>query len=149
MKSIKAVSGLSCRLLQAGETASVPTFTQVILETAGDGRARFREVATRLDRGEPPTFLSAIFPASGLQLRESTPGFRSEVHVTTQPQWVFILRGQMEIGLPDGTSRVFRAGEHFYSADTLPEGVEFNPEVHGHWSRQLGDEPLVTAFVKT
>jgi hypothetical protein len=54
----------------------------------------------------------------------------------------------MEIGLPDGSSRVFRAGEHFYSADTLPEGIEFDPKIHGHWSRQVGDEPLVTAFVK-
>ena len=24
----------------------------------------------------------------------------------------------------------------------------FDPAVHGHWSRQVGDEPLVTAFVK-
>jgi hypothetical protein len=26
--------------------------------------------------------------------------------------------------------------------------VTFDPAVHGHWSRQLGDEPLVTLFVR-
>jgi hypothetical protein len=75
-------------------------------------------------------------------------GFRSQFHVTGKPQWVFILSGQMEIGLQDGTSRVFSAGEHFYSADTLPEGATFDPTVHGHWSRQVGDEPLRTLFLK-
>jgi hypothetical protein len=54
----------------------------------------------------------------------------------------------MEIGLQDGSSRVFSAGEHFYSADTLPDGVSFDPAVHGHWSRQVGEEPLRTLFLK-
>jgi hypothetical protein len=50
--------------------------------------------------------------------------------------------------LQDGSSRVFSRGDHFYSADTLPEGAIFDAKVHGHWSRQLGDEPLVTLFVR-
>jgi hypothetical protein len=54
----------------------------------------------------------------------------------------------MEIGLQDGSSRVFGPGGHFYSADTLPEGATFDPAVHGHWSRQVGPEPLVTLFVR-
>ena len=54
----------------------------------------------------------------------------------------------MEIGLQDGSSRVFRPGDHFYSADTLPEGAVFDPAVHGHWSRQVGAEPLTTLFVR-
>jgi hypothetical protein len=43
---------------------------------------------------------------------------------------------------------VFRPGQHFYSADTLPPGAAFDPQVHGHWSRQVGDEPLQTLFVR-
>jgi hypothetical protein len=54
----------------------------------------------------------------------------------------------MEIGLQDGSSRVFSRGDHFYSIDTLPAGATFDAKVHGHWSRQLGDEPLVTLFVR-
>lgn len=124
------------------------TFTRVILFTDTDGRARFREEALPLDQGTPAARLSAVLGASGLQLRESPVGFRSDFHCTGAPQWLFVLRGRMEIGLQDGTSRIFGPGDHFYSADTLPEGAVFDPTVHGHWSRQVGDQPLVTAFVK-
>lgn len=123
-------------------------FTQVILFTDTDGRARFREQALPLDQGTPQARLSALFASGGLQLRQSPVGFRSNFHCTSVPQWVFILRGQMEIGLQDGSTRVFGPGDHFVSADTLPAGAVFDAGVHGHWSRQAGPEPLVTAFVR-
>jgi hypothetical protein len=125
------------------------TFTKVSLVTGPDGRAEFREELIPLSEGSPQARFSEVFPASGVQMRESPVGFHSQVHVTGQPQWVFILGGVMEIGLADCSSRLFTAGEHFYSADTLPEGSSFDPKVHGHWSRQVGDQPLVTLFVKT
>ncbi|NBU88075.1 MAG: hypothetical protein EBS16_02490 [Betaproteobacteria bacterium] len=124
------------------------TFTQVILFTDTDGRARFREESIPMDEGTPLSRLSAVQGVSGLQLRRSPVGFRSEFHCTGTPQWVFILEGQMEIGLQDGTSRIFGPGEHFYSADVLPSGAVFDARVHGHWSRQVGSDPLVTAFVR-
>jgi len=124
------------------------SFTQVILFTDTDGRARFREQPIALDHGTPKSMLSALMPSGGCQLRMSPPGFRSEFHCTENPQWVFILRGHMEIGLQDGSSRVFAPGEHFYSADMLPAGATFDPALHGHWSRQIGSEPLVTLFVR-
>jgi hypothetical protein len=123
-------------------------FTQTLLFTDTDGRARFRQQDIALNEGKPQARLSPLFASGGYQLRESPVGFRSEFHCTENPQWVFILQGQMEIGLQDGTSRVFHPGEHFYSADVLPEGASFDPKVHGHWSRQVGDQPLVTLFVR-
>jgi hypothetical protein len=54
----------------------------------------------------------------------------------------------MEIGLQDGSSRIFEPGEHFYSADLLPKGATFDPAVHGHWSRQVGKDSLVTLFLR-
>ena len=123
-------------------------FTQVTLFTDTDGRARFREDAVPLTEGTPQAQLSALRASGGYQLRESPVGFRSAFHCTVTPQWVFILRGRMEIGLQDGTSRVFAPGEHFYSDDTLPAGATFDAALHGHWSRQVGDEPLVTLFVR-
>ena len=125
------------------------TFTQVILFTDADGRARFREQAIPLSEGTPQSRLSSVHTMTGLQLRRSPVGFRSTFHCTGAPQWVFILGGQMEIGLQDGTSRIFGPGEHFYSADVLPDGAVFDPKVHGHWSRQVGPDPLVTVFVKS
>jgi hypothetical protein len=124
------------------------SFTKVVLFTDGEGRARFREEAIALDQGTPQARLSALFASGGYQLRRSPVGFRSQFHCTVDPQWVFILSGQMEIGLQDGSSRVFGPGEHFFSADTLPAGATFDPGVHGHWSRQVGDQPLVTLFVR-
>jgi len=126
----------------------MPTFTRTVLFTDTDGRARFKQEAIQLDQGNAPTHLSELLPTKGMQLRQSPVGFKSSFHVTTTPQWVFILQGQMEIGLQDGSSQVFGPGQHFFSADTLPAGAVFNPEVHGHWSRQVGEEVLVTVFVR-
>lgn len=123
-------------------------FTKIVLFTGADGRAAFREEPVALSEGTPQARLSALAPSGGYQLRMSPVGFRSDFHCTGSPQWVFILTGRMEIGLHGGVSRVFGPGQHFYSADLLPEGAAFDPAVHGHWSRQLGDEPLVTLFVR-
>ncbi len=124
-------------------------FTKVVLYTGEDGRARFREEAVALTEGKPQARLSALMPSAGLQLRLSPVGFRSDFHCTENPQWLFVLGGAMEIGLQDGSKRVFGPGQHFYSADTLPLGATFDPQLHGHNSRQVGDEPLVTAFVRS
>ena len=127
---------------------TTPSLTQVILETGADGCARFREQPIALCEGKPAARLSPLMPSGGLQWRESPVGFRSEFHCTEIPQWLFVLRGAMEIGLQDGSTRVFRAGDAFYSNDTLPAGAVFDAKVHGHWSRQLGETPLVTVFVR-
>ena len=128
--------------------STLATFTQVTLYTDIDGRARFREHDVALSEGTPAAMLSPLMASGGLQLRHSPVGFRSTFHCTTTPQWVFILSGRMEIGLRDGGSRVFAPGQHFYSADTVPAGAVFDAALHGHWSRQLGDAPLVTLFVR-
>jgi hypothetical protein len=130
------------------EPPAPATYTKVALVTDTDGRARFRESVVALDHGTPAARLSVPLAASALQLRQSPVGFRSDFHCTTTPQWVFVLAGRMEIGLRDGSSRVFAPGDHFHSADTVPVGAAFDPAVHGHWSRQVGDVPLVTAFVR-
>ena len=126
----------------------MPTFTKTVLFTDTDGRARFCEESVQLDQGTPQSALSALMPSGGYQLRTSPVGFRSSFHCTGEPQWVFILGGQMEISLQDGSARIFSPGEHFYSADVLPAGQTFDATLHGHWSRQVGPDPLVTLFVK-
>jgi hypothetical protein len=123
-------------------------FTQVVLYTGADGRAQFREEKLALTEGNPQSMLSPLAASGGYQLRESPVGFRSSFHCTTTPQWCFILQGQMEIGLQGGVSRLFGPGEHFYSADLLPPGATFDPQIHGHWSRQVGAGPLQTLFVR-
>ena len=124
-----------------------PQLTKVILYTAPDGYARFREESLTLELGSAQTRLSELLPSGGYQLRQSPIGFRSQFHCSDYTQWVFILSGKMEINV-HGESRLFKAGEHFYSADLLPNGEVFDANIHGHWSRQVGDEALVTLFVR-
>jgi hypothetical protein len=124
------------------------TFTKLVLYTASDGLAKWRAKEIALSEGTPQALLSAVLPAEGYQLRRSPVGFRSQWHCTPKPQWVFILAGEMEIGLRDGSSRLFKPGEHFFSADTLPEGASFDPQLHGHWSAQRGALPLETLFLR-
>jgi hypothetical protein len=127
---------------------NTPAFTKIILDNGPDGRARFREEIIPLVEVKPQLFLSELLPGSGVQLRQSPPGYRMDFHCTTNPQWMFVLSGALEIGLQDGTSRVFRAGDHLYSRDMLPPGVTFDPKFHGHYAQQVGDEPVVAAFAR-
>jgi hypothetical protein len=124
------------------------SFTKIVLFTDTDGCARFREETLALEQGSPQARLSELFTSGGYQLRTSPVGFRSQFHCSDYTQWVFILQGQMEIGIQGGLSRVFKPGDHFYSADLLPEGQTFDPALHGHWSRQVGPDPLITLFVR-
>ena len=130
-------------------SSSNTIFLQVILFTDADGRAKFREEALPMPEGNPQAMLSTLQPSGGFQVRQSPVGFRSQFHCTITPQWVFILSGAMEILLQDGSSRVFQPGDSFYSDDTVPAGATFDADVHGHWSRQVGDKPLVTLFVRS
>ncbi|MDO5623922.1 MAG: hypothetical protein Q4G71_04455 [Pseudomonadota bacterium] len=118
------------------------------LHTDADGRARFRDVPMALTEGTPAARLSPLMPSGGVQFRQSPVGFRSDFHCTTAPQWLLVLQGCMEIGLQDGSTRRFGPGQGFYSNDTLPAGETFDAARHGHCSRQVGDEPLVTLFVR-
>ncbi len=123
-------------------------FRKTILYTDSDGFAKFKDEDVPFSHGTPQSQLTELMNSDGYQLRFSPIGFRSDFHVTKKAQWVFILQGQMEIGLQDGTRRLFTRGDHFFSNDVLPEGVQFNNKIHGHCSRQVGDEPLVTLFLQ-
>ncbi|MDR0479610.1 MAG: hypothetical protein LBH31_07395 [Burkholderiaceae bacterium] len=118
------------------------------LHTGADGLARWRKRIIALPEGSPLTRLTPLASSGGWQLRRSPADFKSDFHCTTDPQWLVVLTGRMEIGLRDGSARTFGPGEFFYSNDTLPAGVAFDAALHGHRSRAVGDQPLVTLFVR-
>ena len=127
----------------------ITQLSTVELYTGADGLARFRALPLRLSASNPLVHLTPLAPSGGWQLRRSPAGFKSDFHCTADPQWLVVLAGQMEIGLREGNARVFGPGEFFYSNDTLPVGALFDPARHGHRSRALGGQPLVTLFVRT
>jgi hypothetical protein len=132
-----------------GMNTALPHLTHTILFTDAGGVARFRDEICELSEGTEAARLSPLAASGGFQFRQSPVGFKSAFHCTTTPQWLIVLSGAMEIGLQDGSVRVFSAGQRFYSNDTLPSGATFNPQLHGHCSRQVGNEPLVTMFVRS
>lgn len=129
--------------------SAMTTFKNIVLYTDTDGFAKFREEDIALPGGSAKAMLSNLFPSNGFQVRQSPPGTSSDFHCTTTAQWLVVLRGEMEIGLRDGTARIFKAGDHFFSNDLLPEGRAFDCALHGHRSRVVGDTPLETLFVRT
>lgn len=126
----------------------MPAFTKIILDIGPDGRSFFREETVPLTERKPLLYLSDPLAGGGVQLRESPVGYTMDFHMTSSPQWTFVLRGKLRIGLQDGTHRIFGPGDHLYAIDILPAGVNFDPQIHGHDSRQVGDEPVVTALVR-
>ena len=124
------------------------SFEKTMLYTDANGFARFRTETIALEGGSDAARLSNLMQSGGYQIRRSPVGFRSAFHCTMTAQWVFILQGEMQIGLQDGTVRVFTKGEHFYSADHLPQDATFDASLHGHWSAQFGPQELVTLFVR-
>lgn len=123
-------------------------FKKTTLFTDTDERARFRDDLIEFNEGAPQVQLSGSFPCNSYRLRKSPMGFTGPVHCTASPVWVFVLRGQMEVILQDGSSRTFEPGESFYAADVLPAGAVFDETVHGHYARQVGPDALITLFVR-
>lgn len=122
-------------------------FKKVILFTDTDGRSRFREEMIELTEGTQQIQLSPTFGSSDCRIRRSPVGYSYGFHCSSRPLWVVILQGQLQISLQDGTSRLFKPGDCLLSANVLPPGAVFDKNVHGHASRQVGPDPLVTMFV--
>lgn len=122
-------------------------FVKLILETGPDHFSRFREEPIPMHDGTDLIQLTATATVQELRFRYSPVGYQSDFHCSPNTQWAIILSGQLAIGLRDGTHRILGPGDHLWAEDMLPEGQTFDPEVHGHNSWLVGDEPLVTAFV--
>ena len=82
-----------------------------------------------------------VFYAGGLgegavALARFEAGFDCGFHNTETPTWMFIMSGQMELGVSDGDSRTLEPGDIVYFTDSDGEG---------HRSRVLGDQDVIVA----
>ena len=82
-----------------------------------------------------------VFHAGGLgegtvAIVRFEPGFDAGFHNTPTPTWMFIMSGQLELGLSDGVTRTLEPGDVVYFTDSDGEG---------HQSRVVGNQDVVVA----
>lgn len=121
--------------------------TMPTLVTADDGQSIWREHAWPIEaRGG--MLLSPRVGCSSLRLRNSGPGYASDWHVAGDPTLIVVRSGVLRIMLQGGETRDFKAGDAFIAADALPDGVAFDPALHGHRAQAVGDQPIQAVHIK-
>lgn len=85
---------------------------------------------------------------SSLRLRQSKPGYHADWHVAGDPTLIIVQQGALRIGLRDGSTRDFVAGQAFIAADAIPDGAAFDPDHHGHNAEVVGESPLSAVHIK-
>ena len=84
---------------------------------------------------------TAMKSATGIQFRRDPPGRFQDFHTAPRRQFVITLEGQAEIGLGDGTKRIFNPGDVLLADDLTGKG--HTTAVHGNVSRVSIAIPLV------
>lgn len=103
------------------------------LYTGDDGRSHIEELTLA---GRPE--LRSPGPAASAWFRETPAGDFQDWHPAPRRQWVIILRGQLEIGVGDGTLHRFGPGDARLVEDTTGAG---------HTTRVVGSGPCLMMFV--
>ena len=81
---------------------------------------------------------SPMQSASGITFRRSEPGEFIDWHPAPRRQYVITLAGQVEIGIGDGTVRLFGPGDVLLAEDLTGRG---------HTTRAVGTESRISAAI--
>jgi len=111
---------------------------QVVRVYSGrDGKSHFEEVELPYEKVASAE-RTAQQSATGIQFRRTPPGNFSDWHTAPRRQYVITLEGQVEIGLGDGTKRIFKAGDVLLADDLSGQG---------HTTRVVGNRPRVSIAI--
>ena len=114
---------------------------QVIrLYTGEDGQSHFEELDLGYEQVADAQ-RSAMQSATGIQFRRSPPGSFIDWHIAPRRQYVITLEGQAEIGIGDGTKRIFNPGDVMLADDLTGRG--HTTAVYGDKTRVSIAIPLV------
>jgi hypothetical protein len=105
----------------------------VRIYTGSDGQTHFEDL--QLPVGDIHNV--AIQAGAKIVFRRFPADYFSDWHTAPRRQYIFILAGQMEIGIGDGTTRRFGPGDVVLADDLTGQG---------HTTRSVG-EPRVSATV--
>ena len=109
----------------------------VRIYTGDDGESHFEElnlpfeVMANVER-------TAAQNAASVTFSRSQPGTFIDWHPAPRRQYVITLGGQMEIGLGDGTKRIFNSGDVLLADDLTGRG---------HTTAAFGDTPRVSVAI--
>lgn len=118
----------------------VKRYTRVV--STDDGGSAFEDAEMQLSEqkvseGVPAMFLGALGPGRA-ELFVRFSAFGSEPHPPSEPQWVVMLRGVIEVQVSDGTSRRFGPGDLVLATDTTGRG---------HVTLTVGDSPFEALII--
>lgn len=121
---------------------NVKGYTRIVSNP--DGTSAFEEGEFALGEvpagdGVAPMLVGALADVRGVAYCRFA-AFGDEPHPASDPQWVIVLRGQIEVEVSDGTARQFRAGDLILAADTRGAG---------HITRVIGDEVVEALGILT
>ena len=102
--------------------------------TGDDGQSHFED----LDMDSGPFQWGQINQATGVIFNQGQSGSFSDWHNAPRRQFVITLRGEMEIGIADGTLKRFGPGSILFADDLTGQG---------HTTRDVGSEPRLSVSV--
>ena len=115
--------------------STVKNYTRIV--SRADGTSAFEQGDLTLGEipagaGVPPMLVGALGDVNAVAYCRFA-AFGDEAHPASDPQWVIVLRGLIEVEVSDGTTRQFGAGDLILAVDT--HGA-------GHVTRVIGAEPV-------
>ena len=111
---------------------------QIIRVYSGsDGESHFEELELPYENIANAE-VTAMRTASGIQFRRTPTGTFIDWHPAPRRQYVITLEGQAEIGIGDGTKRIFNAGDVLLADDLTGRG---------HTTAAVGDKSRVSIAI--
>ena len=93
----------------------------VRIYTGDDGETHFEDLDLPYE-AIADAQVTAMRGASGVQFRKTPSGSFSDWHQAPRRQYVITLQGQMEVGIGDGTKRLFNPGDVLLADDLTGRG---------------------------
>ena len=105
--------------------------------TGADGESHIEELELPFEQ-VGHALRTAMQPATGVQFSRLAPSQLVDFHTAPRRQYVITLQGQVEIGLGDGTRRIFNVGDIELCEDLTGRG---------HTTRSVGDVDRVSVAI--
>ena len=109
----------------------------VRIYTGDDGESHFEDIDLPYERMETSE-RTAVENAENIHFRRYQPGSFIDWHPAPHRQYVITLEGQVEVGLGDGTKRIFSAGDVLLADDLTGRG---------HTTAVYGDKQRVSVAI--